>query len=169
MSCVCCLTQSIPPTTLRPTPVADPSDLRASRPALAAGLPDDALQEINRLWTIVRVFSNTAHDVNNALQVIAGSAELLEARDLDSAVRRRVETIRVEAAKAAITINRLLTYARSGALPIVALENAGCEGGRNVRRFRNLVPNRWDVAKEDQHGVEVPHVPLKMSTEVAPP
>lgn len=88
-----------------------PDDLTA-RPPLAGRVPDATLTEINRLWTIVRAFSNTAHDVNNALQVIAGSAELLEARELDPAVRRRVETIRAEAARAATTINRLLTYAR---------------------------------------------------------
>ena len=83
------------------------------RPREAAGLPDETLEEINRLWTVARTFSNTAHDVNNALQVITGSAELLEARDLDPAVRRRVETIRVEADKAAATIKRLLSYARA--------------------------------------------------------
>jgi signal transduction histidine kinase len=83
------------------------------RPPMAAGVPDATLLEVNRLWTIVRAFSNTAHDVNNALQVIAGSAELLEARDLEPAVRRRVETIREEASRAATTINRLLTYTRA--------------------------------------------------------
>jgi hypothetical protein len=33
-----------------------------SRPPAAAGIPDEALLEINRLWTIVRAFSNVAHD-----------------------------------------------------------------------------------------------------------
>lgn len=83
------------------------------RPTVAAGLADATLEEINRLWTIVRAFSNTAHDVNNALQVIAGSAELLEGRELEPPVRKRVETIRSEAARAATTINRLLSYAQS--------------------------------------------------------
>jgi signal transduction histidine kinase len=89
----------------------------AARPAPARGLPDAALEEVNRLWTIVRAFSNTAHDVNNALMVIAGSAELLEARELEVAVRKRVETIRTEAARAATTINRLLSYAQSQSAP----------------------------------------------------
>jgi signal transduction histidine kinase len=84
-----------------------------SRPAVTKGLPDEALQEVNRLWTIARAFSNTAHDVNNALQVIAGSAELIEARDLDPALRRRVETIRMQAGRAAATIERLLLYSRA--------------------------------------------------------
>lgn len=92
------------------------------RPAEAAGLSDDTLDEINRLWTVVRAFSNTAHDVNNALQVIAGSAELLEARDLDPAVRRRVETIRHETGKAAAAVDRLLTYARAPRQPAQRLD-----------------------------------------------
>ena len=90
-----------------------PPDLRALRPAQAAGLSDDTLEEVNRLWTVVRAFSNTAHDVNNALQVMSGSAELLEAGDLDPAVRRRVEIIRIESVKAAATIKGLLSYARA--------------------------------------------------------
>ncbi len=100
----------------------DAFDLRATRPALASGLPDDALEEINRLWTIASVFANTAHDVNNAIQVIAGSAELLEAGDLDSAVRRRVETIRTEAAKAARAVDRLHTYAKTRPILIQTLD-----------------------------------------------
>lgn len=92
------------------------------RPLQTEGLPDDALEEINRLWTIVRAFSTTAHDVNNALQVIAGSAELLESRDLDPAIRRRVEAIRVESGKAAQTIDRLLSYARAPRQPAQSLD-----------------------------------------------
>jgi signal transduction histidine kinase len=88
-------------------------DPAAVRPAPAANLSDEALEEINRLWTIVRAFSNAAHDVNNDLQVIGGSAELLERRELDPAVRRRVEAIREQAVAAAATINRLLAYSRA--------------------------------------------------------
>jgi signal transduction histidine kinase len=95
-------------TTLRPAVSSDPG--RVERPAAVASLPDDALEEINRLWTVVRAFSSTAHDVNNAMQVIAGNAELLEARDLDPLIRRRVELIRTEAARVSTTINRLLQY-----------------------------------------------------------
>jgi len=93
--------------------MSDPVDLAAARPSEAEGLPDETLEELNRLWTVVRAFSTTAHDVNNALQVIAGSAELLEARELDPAVRRRVEIVRQESGKAAATINRLLDYVRA--------------------------------------------------------
>lgn len=84
------------------------------RPPTAA-LPDDALQEVNRLWTIVRAFSNMAHEVNNALQVISGSAELLEGRNLDPQIQRRVSAIRVHAGTAAARIDELLSYSRDTA------------------------------------------------------
>jgi two-component system, NtrC family, sensor kinase len=96
---------------------APPNRHAVVRPPDAAGIDDRALEEINRLWTVARALTNTAHDVNNALQVIAGSAELLEARELEPAVQRRVETIRHEAAKAAAAISRLLSYARGRMRP----------------------------------------------------
>ncbi len=92
------------------------------RPPGAQGLSDEMLEELNRLWTIVRAFSNTAHDVNNALQVIAGNAELLEARDLDAVTGRRVGVMRAESGKAATAINRLLTFARAARQPVQTLD-----------------------------------------------
>jgi signal transduction histidine kinase len=102
--------------------VQDRPEDTVSRPEAAGDLSDAALLEINRLWTIVRAFSNTAHDVNNALMVIAGSAELLEARELEPAVRKRVETLRVEAARAAASVDRLQTYARAAAGAVQAVD-----------------------------------------------
>jgi signal transduction histidine kinase len=102
--------------------VPDPVDIASLRPRQAQGLADDTLEELNRLWAVVRAFSNTAHDVNNALQVIAGNAELLESRELEPAVRRRVETIRMESGKAAATVNRLLDFARAPRQPVQTLD-----------------------------------------------
>ncbi len=109
------LTSSRVPPTL--ATVSDPADLTSLRPRQAHGLSDETLEALNHLWTVVRAFSNTAHDVNNALQVIAGNAELLEARELDPAVRRRVEIVRTESGKAAATISRLLDFARGSRQP----------------------------------------------------
>jgi hypothetical protein len=76
-------------------------------------LSGDTLVELNRLWTIAKIFSNTAHDVNNALQVISGSAELLGVRDdFDATTKRRVQAIRGQAERAAEAIDRLLKYVR---------------------------------------------------------
>jgi signal transduction histidine kinase len=86
---------------------------RLKRPPLAAGLPDESLEEINRLWTIARAFANTAHDVNNALQVIAGNAELLSTKELEPAVQRRIEAISAETARATSLIGALQSYVRA--------------------------------------------------------
>ncbi len=64
------------------------------------------------MWTIARVFANTAHDVNNALQAIAGNAELLKTSALDPAAQRRVDTIGAEAVRASLLINALQAYVR---------------------------------------------------------
>ena len=84
----------------------------AVRPDVTA-LSDDALEEINRLWTIARTCTNSAHDVNNALQVISGSAELLMASpSADPQQTRRLASVRAQAARAADVLGRLVHYVR---------------------------------------------------------
>jgi signal transduction histidine kinase len=96
----------------------------------------EALQEVNRLWTIVRAFSNAAHDINNALQIIAGSAELLEARELDPMLRRRFETIRQQSGRAAVSVERLLAYSRDAPVSECPLDLASeVEGAVAMRAF----------------------------------
>jgi signal transduction histidine kinase len=73
----------------------------------------DAIISLNRLATVARVVSGTAHDVNNALQIIGGSAELLESQpDLGEPARRALSRIRSQAARAAGLIEELSTFAR---------------------------------------------------------
>lgn len=68
---------------------------------------------LNRLATVVRVLSGTAHDVNNALQIIGGSAELLESQPgLAEPARRALTRIRSQAARAAGLIEDLSRFAR---------------------------------------------------------
>jgi len=71
----------------------------------------DALQEINRLVTVARVVSNAAHDLNNALQVIGGNAELL-ALKTGPAEPRRVQAISTQTGRAAGALDRLMSYTR---------------------------------------------------------
>ena len=84
--------------------------------ALSSGLDaldDDVLAEVNHLWTLARALANTAHAVNNSLQVIAGNAELMAAKpDLDPALLRRVQTIATQSERAASTIAALVAYSR---------------------------------------------------------
>jgi signal transduction histidine kinase len=73
----------------------------------------DALQEINRLRTVARILSNATHDLNNALQVIGGSAELLAMQtDLGPTAQRRIETIAAQTGRAASALDCLMSYTR---------------------------------------------------------
>jgi len=89
------------------------SDLTPGPPAVTVGA--EALQEFNRLRTLAKVVSNAAHDVNNALQVIGGNAELLALKaELGPAELRRVQAIAAQTGRAASALDRLQSYTRSG-------------------------------------------------------
>lgn len=76
-------------------------------------VPADAIAQ-NRLMTVARVLSATVHDVNNALQIIGGSAELLENQPaLTEAGRRATSRIRAQAARAAGLLDELTALARN--------------------------------------------------------
>ncbi len=71
------------------------------------------LERANRLSLIARLVSSTIHDVNNALQVIGGSAELLEmAPGASEPVLRRGKTITTQAKRASSLLNELSTFVR---------------------------------------------------------
>jgi len=88
------------------------SDLAPEPPAVAVGA--DALQEFNRLRTVAKVVSNAAHDVNNALQVIGGNAELLALKaELAPTELRRAQAISTQTGRAAMALDRLQSYTRA--------------------------------------------------------
>jgi signal transduction histidine kinase len=69
--------------------------------------------EVNRLRLVARVVSNAAHDVNNALQVIGGSAEMLAIRPtLGPTEQRRVQAITSQTERIAATLDRLSSITR---------------------------------------------------------
>jgi signal transduction histidine kinase len=74
--------------------------------------PDD-LVSLNRLTTVARTLVGTAHALNNALQVIAGSAELLtQQRELGDGSRRAIDRIQQQTSRAAETLSDLMQFAR---------------------------------------------------------
>jgi len=74
----------------------------------------DELLEVNRLRIVARVVSNAAHDINNALQVIGGSAEMLGIRTtLGPTEQRRVHAIASQAERIAATLEGLSSITRS--------------------------------------------------------
>jgi len=69
---------------------------------MSVSTPPEHHMTLNRLATIARLVAGAAHEVNNALQVIGGSAELLQNRtDLPEAVQKTLSRIRDQAARAA--------------------------------------------------------------------
>lgn len=80
------------------------------------------LVALNRLATIARVLAGTAHDVNNALQIISGSAEMLAAApDLPEGARRAVARIEAQSARAATAMHAVMQFARERGDAVVRL------------------------------------------------
>lgn len=76
-------------------------------------LDPDELVALNRLALVARVLAGTAHDVNNALQIISGSAELLGGQDeLSERARRAVQRIQAQATRAASVVDDVMRFAR---------------------------------------------------------
>src|SRR5262245_54068662 len=84
-----------------------------SEQVLVPRVGSDAAVEINRWWTIARIVTNVAHELNNTLQVISGNVEMLQGRGpLGEATERRTKSIATQAARAAAAVDQLLGYAR---------------------------------------------------------
>jgi signal transduction histidine kinase len=84
--------------------------------------PPEWLERANRLALTARLLSSTVHDVNNALQVIAGSVELLQMQPAASEmVQRRIAAIDTQAKRASKLLSDLTEFvrdARANAEPI---------------------------------------------------
>jgi signal transduction histidine kinase len=75
---------------------------------------DDALVGLNRLATIARLLSGAAHEVNNALQVISGTIEILEMRsDLPPGTTEALARIKAQSARAAAALGSVMLFART--------------------------------------------------------
>ena len=77
-------------------------------------LTPDHVLTLNRLATIARLLSGATHEVNNALQVIGGTVELLEARtDLPPQVVTGLARLRTQGDRAAAAIAAVTQFARA--------------------------------------------------------
>lgn len=94
------------------------------------------LAYINRMTTTGMVLPSVAHEVNNALQVIAGMVEILGLRgQLPPEAADKVQKIAVQATKAAGHLRELVAFARrDGASPKVELKSAA-ERAVALRRY----------------------------------
>jgi C4-dicarboxylate-specific signal transduction histidine kinase len=76
------------------------------------GLPPEWLARANRLAMVAAVLSTTVHEVNNALQIISGSAEMLGVSTTGDIVARRGEAIGSQARRASALLAELSAFAR---------------------------------------------------------
>lgn len=75
--------------------------------------PPEWLERANRLALTARLLSSTVHDVNNALQVIAGSVELLQMQPAGSEmIQRRITAIDTQAKRASRLLQELTEFVR---------------------------------------------------------
>jgi signal transduction histidine kinase len=76
---------------------------------------DEALIGLNKLATVARLWSGAAHDVNNALQVISGTVEILEMRtDLPAQVTDALGRLRTQSNRAAAALAQVIAFTRAG-------------------------------------------------------
>jgi len=69
---------------------------------------------LNRCATAARLLSSAVHDVNNALQVISGTVELLESRPgLDEALAGALDRVKNQSARAASALGDVLVYTKA--------------------------------------------------------
>lgn len=75
---------------------------------------DDVLIALNRSATVARLLSSAVHEVNNALQVISGTVEILETRpNVDPALARSLERLRTQSARAAGALADVLVFTKA--------------------------------------------------------
>ena len=75
--------------------------------------PRDALIALNRAATAARLLAGAVHEVNNALQVISGTVEILQGRsDLGDPVTRALERVRNQSARAAAALSDVLIFTK---------------------------------------------------------
>jgi signal transduction histidine kinase len=76
--------------------------------------PDEALLGLNRLATVARLMSGAAHEVNNALQVISGTVEILESRaDMPATFREALARLRQQSSRAAAALAHVQLFTRA--------------------------------------------------------
>ncbi len=75
----------------------------------------DQLVHSERLSAIGELVAGVAHEINNPLQTIVGSVELMIEDRPHASMRRDLETVRREAARAGQIVRNLLSFVRRGA------------------------------------------------------
>jgi signal transduction histidine kinase len=86
----------------------------ANRPAETLGPAD--LLTLNRAATVARLLAGMAHELNNAMLVMGGTAELMQATpELPASIAAGLERITAQNARAAKAIREVMVFARQDA------------------------------------------------------
>lgn len=76
--------------------------------------PDQALIGLNRQATVARLLAGAVHEVNNALQVISGTLEVLELRaDLPPPVADALARLRTQSTRAAAALGHVTLFTKT--------------------------------------------------------
>lgn len=94
-------------------------------------------ERLNRLGLLDRVVPNVAHEINNALQVVSGLAELLAARqDLPAPVADKIARMGAQATRASAMLRDLVVFVRPEASDLRIVDLAGiAEAALALRRY----------------------------------
>lgn len=103
-----------------------------------SAIPDDTLVLLNRATLVQHTVRTAVHEMNNVLQMIAGSAELLGAAAVPPAAAARVETILKHANRGHLLLQSVSELARA-APPAVRTIDVGalCEQAVQLRRYEH--------------------------------
>lgn len=91
---------------------------------MAEATTPDWLERANRLALTSALLSTTVHEVNNALQVISGSAEMLGPASPPDLIARRTEAIGAHARRASALLAELSSFARDESTNTFSLDLA---------------------------------------------
>lgn len=112
--------------------------------------PRDALIALNRSVTAARLMAGAVHEVNNALQVISGTVEILQGRtDLPEAITRALGRLRTQSTRAGAALADVLVFTKGGVDDTTRVDMRDTvDYCVRVRRFavgRAGLSVRWDL------------------------
>ncbi len=95
------------------------------------------LLALNRATTAARLLSGVIHEINNALQVISGTVELLEARsDMPPATKSALDRLRNQSTRMAATLTDVQRFTRASVADRAAVDlREVAEHSANLRMF----------------------------------
>ena len=129
--------------------LAEPSVADDTRP------PREALLALNRSATAARLMAGAAHEVNNALQVISGTVEILQGRtDLPEAITRALARLRTQSTRAGTALADVLVFTKGNVEDSTRVDiRDTVDYCIRVRRFainRAGLTVRWDLETAPQ-------------------